>query len=87
MITRCCQINISQETFQAVISTDGTLSFAAFIYENPERVNNLTYFHQVGFNAGDGTRALNILGLVPGEESYNYVGSLQGVNIFRIDGE
>ena len=73
-----------QQTFQAVLSTDGIASFAAFIYEDPDSVNELSYSHQVGFNAGDRTRGANIVG-TPAQDVM-YAENLQRVNIFRIDG-
>lgn len=74
-----------QQTFQAVLSTDGNASFAAFVYKDPDSVNELTYTHQVGFNAGDGQRGANIVGSIQVPDVV-YSENLQGVNIFRIDG-
>lgn len=62
--------SLLQFTFQAVLSTDGRVSFATFIYGG---VGNV--FGSVGFNAGDRTRFSNI-------DSE----SLMEVNTYRIDG-
>ena len=64
-----------QYTFQTVIATDGTASFAIFLYKND--INTLHDLHepQIGFNAGDGERMTNIP-----------VDSVENVNIYRIDG-
>ena len=74
-----------QPTFQTVLSTDGSVSFAAIIYEDPDGVNGIKYDHQVGFNAGDRTRGINIAGENDIEAVYIRE-DVQGVNIFRIDG-
>lgn len=73
---------MSQITFQVVLSTDGDASFAALIYEDPSDVINFPITHQVGFNAGDNSRAINILE----KESDTPIIDLQRVNVFRIDG-
>lgn len=59
----------------------------AFIYENPERVMNLRYSHQVGFNAGDRMRGVNLVGFQPKDKETTRNLELHRVNIFRIDGE
>ena len=48
---------------------------------------NLTYSHQVGFNAGDLMRGVNIVGFLPVDDENTRNFELQRVNIFRIDGE
>ena len=58
------------------LSTDGKVSFAAFVYEDPGEVMGLANLALVGFDAGDTLRS----GVVPRED-------LQVVNIFRIDGK
>jgi hypothetical protein len=66
-------------TFQVVLSTNGDASFAVLIYE--EDPSNLTFEeYQVGFDAGDKMRGVNLLGA----DSISW--SPQSVNIFRIDG-
>ena len=60
-------------TFQAVITTDGEVSFAIFLYMND--VTTLRQLTQIGFNAGDGEHLSN----VP-------LYSIENVNIYRIDG-
>ena len=64
-----------------MLSTDGKASFAAMVYKNPYNVVGFHGPRQVGFDAGDKTRGVNILG----ENSMDYC-TLLGVNIFRIDG-
>jgi hypothetical protein len=72
-----------QVKLQAVLSTDGNTSFAAFIYEYPDQIHG---HYEVGFDAGDHVR-----GLVLSRKKYynNTVSSnntLEEVNIYRIDG-
>ena len=62
------------------------MSFAAFIYNDPDSVNAIVeYDHQVGFNAGDRNRGINIAGKNDIEAVYIRE-DVQGVNIFRVDG-
>ena len=56
---------------QAILCTDGTISFVIFLYENPELLQLLPY---LGFYAGDMARKL-------------VISELQAKNIFRIDGK
>ena len=65
-----------------VLSSDGNASFAALIYDNPRAVEEFDRPLQVGFDAGDKTRGVNILG-----EHSVYGPQLQRVNLFRIDGK
>lgn len=64
-----------QFTFQTVISTDGNVSFAAFIYANLTSELGQIPTSQIGFNAGDGVRMSNIM-----------LNSIEAVNVFRVDG-
>ena len=67
-----------QLSFQVVLVTDRTSSFAIVMYDNLTTLQILHSFSdlvQVGFNAGDRQRYLNIP-----------VNSLQQVNVYRIDG-
>ena len=58
-----------------VLSTDGNASFAALVYQDPTALlHPFPLGIQVGFDAGDRIRGVNLLG---GE----------GVNLFRIDGK
>ena len=62
-----------------MLTTDGRVSFATFLYENVQSLVNLIeiqYGYVVGFNAGDRTRFTNV------DRS-----SLRSVEIYRIDGE
>ena len=61
-----------------VLSTNGNVSFAALVYQDP---SDMMPLYQVGFDAGDRMRGVNLLGA----DSINW--SPQRVNIFRIDGE
>ena len=76
------QFCLLQVRFQLIISTDGTTSFASFIYQEPERIRNLTsnggFAVKTGFDAGDGNRGVTL-------SAENH--SLQRVNTFRIDGK
>ena len=72
---------IFQITYQTVLSTDGSASFAAFIYDDPTAVAAIPGNIQVGFDAGDRIRSSVIFG-----RGLN-VSILEDVNIFRIDGE
>ena len=72
-------------TFQLVLSTDGNVSFAAFLYQNPLSISNeLLSLEEreaamiVGFDPGAGT------GLTPVD--YGSVVGVRATNIFRIDG-
>ena len=68
-------------TFQVVLSSDSNASFAALVYNNPHTVQDFNGPRQVGFDAGDKTRGVNILG------DHTVFGTpLQKVNLFRIDG-
>ena len=58
-----------------VLVTDRTSSFAIVIYDDLSIIQTLSIPVQVGFNAGDRQRYLNIP-----------VNSLQQVNVYRIDG-
>ena len=69
-------------SFQLVLSSDGHATFAAVVYKDPHVVENLQEQVQVGFNAGDRTRGANIFGT----NAVDY-GTLEPVNIFRIDGK
>jgi len=78
-------IKILQYTFQVVLSTDGNLSFAFFIYEDPESLNGITsHDWQIGFNAGNGVEGINIMG---SDSSVTYTRNLTQVNIYRLDGK
>ena len=61
-----------------MLATDGTISFAILLYENPATLNNIDNLipAEVGFNAGDQQRFASIP-----------VTSLQQVNVYRVDGE
>ncbi len=67
-----------------MVSTNGQVSFAAFIYDNPgvtalDGSNNINL--QVGFDAGGEGRGANV-----GRILLNNNLTLEAVNIFRIDG-
>ena len=65
-----------------MLSTNGNESFVAFLYDDSESVKSiLSYPRLVGFNAGDRTGTITILK----EESAE--GTLDHINVFRIDGE
>ena len=70
-----------QGTFQAILATDGATTFAVFIYDEIDLVDEIQYY-QVGFNSGDDAKFLNIVGRCPAM----YTGNLQEINAFRIDG-
>ena len=78
LITHWSSILFLQPTFQVVLSTNGIVSFAALVYQDPSEVVSSGY--KVGFDAGDRTRGVNLLGA----DSINW--SPQGINIFRVDG-
>lgn len=53
------------------------MSFATFLYEEPEKLNFSGYpRHTVGFYTAKGMRSLNVM-----------PESLKGINVFRIDGK
>jgi len=66
-------------TFQVVLSTDGTASFAIFIYENITAIGDIVSHHMgsIGFDAGDQNRGVTLKNL-------DYIDS---INVFRIDGK
>ena len=66
--------NILQFTFQAVLVTDGTASFAIFNYVQPATLEFIRP-HQIGFNAGDRIRVSNV-----------QTDSIDATSVFRIDG-
>ena len=70
---------VTQVTFQLVLSSDGNASFAALTYKDPRAMKSLNEPVQVGFDAGDKTRGVNISPL-------SSAAPLQQVNVFRIDG-
>lgn len=71
-----------QFSFQAVVSTDGDVSFATLIYDNLPFVKNITSQEKatVGFDAGDQSRGDTVL---HGADEF----PLTDVNTFRIDGK
>ena len=74
-----------QVTHQAVLISDGNVSFAAFVYDN-STVGIATAFKGnklAGFDAGDGIRSATIHNPSPDLSSLQ---QLETVNIFRIDG-
>ena len=75
-----------QGTFQAVVSTDGTVTFAVYIYEDDSAtIDDIQYYH-VGFTAGDENAFLNIVGRSHEKTQANYTRDLQEISVFRIDG-
>ena len=64
-----------------MLSTDGTASFAAFIYDDPTAVAAIAGNVQIGFDAGDEIRASVVF------EYESTESDLEEVNIFRIDGK
>lgn len=72
-----------QQTFQAVLSTDGRRSFAILIYENPTNTRIITtaYSAIAGFNAGDQLRSATVLSGMIVKQNFGVL------NVFRIDGE
>ena len=66
-----------------VLATDDDVSLAAFIYETPEEVRNLTRsldLHVIGFDAGDQTRSATL------QRGRSSTFNVENVNVFRIDG-
>lgn len=74
------------ESFQVVISTDGRLSFAALIYEDPEAISSYLNSNmdlvRIGFDGGSGGAGSADLG----EYILNSRSMLESTNIFRIEG-
>ena len=72
---------ITQTTFQTVISTDGVVSFAAFIYG--DLTSDVFNDAVIGFDAGvdDNTRSANVL-----QSGSFYDEDIGRISIFRIDG-
>lgn len=60
-----------------VLSTDGTISYAAFIYEDSEAIREISETQPLvtGLSAGDGERFTNVME------------SVDGSIVFRIDGK
>ena len=54
--------------------SDGTISYIAFTYEEPDQVPGITQAYVVGFNAGDGQRFFT-------------TPSVDSAFLFRVDGE
>ena len=71
-----------QGTFQAIVSTDGTVTFAVFVYEDELEVIDRIPFYQVGFASGEDHSFLNIVGREPA----SYTGELKKISAFRVDG-
>ena len=61
-----------------MLATDGTVSFALLLYEDPPKMISISHLRpvEVGFNAGDRQRYASIP-----------VTDLQQVNVYRIEGE
>ena len=66
-----------------MLATDGEVSFAAFLYDKPNILMNVTSSVNalVGFDAGDQSRSSTIIS----NRQRNYL--LESTNIFRIDGK
>ena len=66
-----------------MLATDGKVSFAAFIYDDPNILMNITSSVNalVGFDAGDQSRSSTIMS----NRQRNYI--LESTNVFRIDGK
>ena len=79
-------IILQLSTFQAVLATDGRLSYVLFYYDNVEGVGNDP--RAVRFDAGDDTRFVNVdtggVGLQMLHENIGNVG-ITGLYIFRVD--
>ena len=76
-----CQVLEGNETFQVIISTNGQMSFATFIYDSPtsvtSKINVPNSPLSVGFDSGDNANAT----------SYDAsCAILEVVNVFQIDG-
>ena len=65
-----------------MLATDGEVSFAAFLYDDPNKLLNITSSVNglVGFDAGDRSRSSTIMN----NRQRNYI--LETTNVFRIDG-
>ena len=74
--------NIPLDSIQLIISTNGKISFAAFVYFNPAVVLSNIWDIAIGF---DGGRKLGYSSADFGEFLLRK-GALDEVNIFRIDG-
>ena len=66
-----------------MLATDGEVSFAAFLYDDPNILTNITSSVNalVGFDAGDQSRSSTIMS----NKQRNYI--LEFINVFRIDGK
>ena len=66
-----------------MLATDGEVSFAAFLYDKPNILMNVTSRINalVGFDAGDQSRSSTIMS----RRRRNYI--LEFINVFRIDGK
>ena len=85
-------------THQAVLMTDGLMSFVCFLYENIEWSTSIPHIDnenatipaQIGFNAGDGNRSFTVPGgLTP---ATYYMGKMSNVGrpglfVYQVDGE
>ena len=66
-----------------MLATDGEVSFAVFLYDDPDILVNITSSVNalVGFDAGDQSRSATIMS----NRQRNYI--LESTNVFRIDGK
>ena len=66
-----------------MLATDGEVSFATFLYDDPNILMNITSSVNalVGFDAADQSRSSIILS----SKQRNYI--LESTNVFRIDGK
>ena len=72
-------------TFQAVLATDGTLTFVMFLYEDIQWSTNTS----IGFNAGDGANFFTVPESITEDGVLNLDSTsnvnLSGVYIYRVD--
>ncbi len=74
---------VCQITYQAILTTDGTVSFAVFVYNSDgiSAIENLGTGNLIGFDAGDGRRSATVHSL-----GFPSIDDLTPLNVFRIDG-
>ena len=74
-----------QGTFQVILSTDGVVSFAVFIYDKLEFIDQVESY-QIGFDSGVEDSKYNMFLNIAGSEQAEYTGNLQEISVFRVDG-
>ena len=85
-----CSSSSITNTFQAVLMTDGQVSYVCFLYEDIQWAMKQNWA-QIGFNAGDGNRSFTAPFGLTNETQYldnlSNINGRRGVFIYQVDGK